>query len=113
MAGFSRFEQELLALLVGSHRRKIHAQRLTLFTAENQQMLHPLLACLRLAVLLNQRREDAIELPNLTVQRYDNETLEIYLTFPDGWLDDHPLTQHNLAQEQRYLAPLNINLHYV
>lgn len=113
MAGFSRFEQELLALLVGSHRRKIHAERLTLFTAENQHMLHPLLACLRLAVLLNQRREDNIELPNLTVQRYEEDTLEIYLTFPDGWLDDHPLTRHNLQQEQRYLSPLKINLHYV
>ena len=113
MAGFSRFEQELLALLVGSHRRKIHQEKLTLFTAENQQMLHPLLACLRIAVLLNQRREDNIELPRLMVQRYDNDTLEIYLTFAENWLDEHPLTQHNLTQEQRHLAPLNINLHFV
>ena len=112
MAGFSRFEQELLALLVGSHRRKIRQERLTLFTAENQQMLHPLLACLRLAVLLNQRRENVIELPSFMIQRHDNDTLDIHLSFPADWLDEHPLTAYNLEQEKKYLAHLNINLYF-
>ncbi len=112
MAGFSRFEQELLALLVGTHRRKIRTERLTLLAADNQQMLYPLVVCLRLAVLLNHRREDDIELPNIAINMIDKQSLDISLYFPDNWLKEHPLTLHNLSQEQRYLEPLNVTLHY-
>ncbi len=116
MAGFSRFEQELLALLVGSHRRKIRSERLTLLTADPQDMLYPLLACLRLAALLNHRREDAVELPTMTigsVTMSDNhEHLHITLRFAEGWLAEHPLTAVNLAQETEYLKPLGIVFSY-
>lgn len=130
MAGFSRFEQEVVALLVGSHRRKISADKLALFTADNQQALYPSLVCLRLATLLNQRREDNIELPTITfafVKTLEENTevnpnanhdlnttneLQITLRFPEGWLDKHPLTFHNLSREQRYLSPLKVTLQF-
>ena len=112
MGGFTRFEQELLALLIDSHRRKIRSERLTLLTADNQQMLYPLLACLRLAVLLNHRREDNIEMPIFTIKKHNSESLHIHLQFPEQWLEEHPLTRHNLAQEAVLLSPLNIDLQY-
>lgn len=138
MAGFSRFEQELLALLVGAHRRKISAEKRVLLTGDNQQALHPSLVCLRLAVLLNQRREDNIELPDIAftfvkthhdvvpdrdyisasnnkdTKPTDNITNELHinLRFPHDWLEQHPLTYHNLSQEKSRLAPLNVILQF-
>ncbi|MGH1485466.1 MAG: Ppx/GppA family phosphatase [Cellvibrionaceae bacterium] len=107
MAGFSRFEQELLALFVGAHRRKIRSERLMILTAETQQFLSVFFACLRLAVLLNHRREDDIDLPTITIQDQN-----IILQFADEWLDEHPLSYRNLLQEQRYLEPLNIQFEF-
>jgi exopolyphosphatase/guanosine-5'-triphosphate,3'-diphosphate pyrophosphatase len=107
MAGFSRFEQELLSLFVGAHRRKIRSERLAVLTAETQQFLASFFACLRLAVLLNHRREDDIHLPSIIVQEQN-----IILQFSDNWLDEHPLTYRNLLQEQRYLEPLNIQFEF-
>lgn len=105
MAGFSRFEQELLALYVGCHRRKINTSRSSLLTADNASAVTMLLVFLRLAVLLNHRREDDIELPALTI---DDDT--IHLHFNDEWLNDHPLTYRNLLQEKRYLEAIDIQL---
>lgn len=107
MAGFSRFEQELLSLFVGAHRRKINSSRLAILTAETQESLSVFFACLRIAVLLNHRREDNIELPDIEVKGQI-----ITLEFPDKWLDDHPLTYRNLLQEQRYLEPLMIQFEF-
>ncbi len=126
MAGFSRFEQELLALIVGSHRRKIRSEQLTILTADHQHMLYPLLVCLRIATILNHRREDGVELPNILFCFDDNNddekendvdkenlsTLSISLHFSVDWLNQHPLTSHRLSQEQQYLAPLGVNLSY-
>lgn len=105
MAGFTRFEQELLALLVGAHRRKISPERLALLKAEGQQSLAKCLVCLRLSVLLNHRREDGIELPEI---HFDD--MQIKLNFSEDWLDKHPLTYRNLLREQRYLSPLDIEM---
>lgn len=107
IAGFSRFEQELLSLFVGAHRRKIRAEQLAILTAETQESLSHFFTCLRLAVLLNNRREDNIDLPEITVQ---DQT--IILQFPDDWIDEHPNTYRNLLQEQRYLEPLNIQFEF-
>ena len=126
MAGFSRFEQELLALLVGAHRRKVSADKKALISSDHQQALHPSLVCLRLAILLNQRREDNIELPHIAFAfvktLLENESnddtptavneLHITLRFPDGWLDDHPLTYHNLSREQKHLSSLRVILQF-
>ncbi|MEO0442246.1 MAG: Ppx/GppA phosphatase family protein [Pseudomonadota bacterium] len=107
MAGFSRFEQELLSLFVGSHRRKIRAERLQLLTADTQQSLAVFFVCMRLAVLLNHRREDDIDLPQISVKEHS-----IILEFADDWLGDHPLTYHKLLQEQYYLEPLPIQFEF-
>lgn len=105
IAGFSRFEQELLALYVGCHRRKINTTRSSLLTAEDATAVATLLVFLRIAVLLNHRRENDIELPSLTINDHN-----IHLTFKDDWLDEHPLTYRNLLKEQRYLDAINVQL---
>jgi exopolyphosphatase/guanosine-5'-triphosphate,3'-diphosphate pyrophosphatase len=107
MAGFSRFEQELLALFVGTHRRKIHEEKLTVLASETQQSLAVFFACLRLAVLLNHRREDGIDLPDIKLQDHT-----IILQFPNDWLASHPLTDRNLRREQHSLESLNIRFEF-
>ncbi len=107
MAGFSRFEQELLALYVGSHRRRIHPDQLAILTAETQILLSVFLACLRIAIVLNHRRDDNSELPKVDINKQT-----ITLTFTDGWLNQHPLSYRNLLQEQRYLESLNIQFEF-
>ena len=105
LAGFTRFEQELLALFVDNHRRKIRTEGLQIVDTDTMHSVAVLIACLRLAVLLHHRRDDDFELPRLQPR---NET--ITLQFSPGWLDDHPLTQRNLVKEQRYLKRLNLQL---
>src|SRR5580693_6623255 len=88
MPGFAREEQQLLARLVGSHRRKLTVQGLEdLIPPWDRLALH-LIVLLRLAVLLHRGRS-AAPLPNieLTARR---GTLE--LRFPPRWLKEHPLT---------------------
>ncbi|MFT6390303.1 MAG: exopolyphosphatase/guanosine-5'-triphosphate,3'-diphosphate pyrophosphatase, partial [Cellvibrionaceae bacterium] len=108
MAGFSRFEQELLSLFVGAHRRKINSARLAILASETQESLSVFFACLRIAVILNRRREDGIELPSIDVNAQT-----ITLKFPDNWLEEHPLTYRNLLQEQHYLKPLMIQFDFL
>jgi exopolyphosphatase/guanosine-5'-triphosphate,3'-diphosphate pyrophosphatase len=36
----------------------------------------------------------------------------VRLTFPAGWLEEHPLTVADLEQEAGYLAPADINLSF-
>jgi exopolyphosphatase/guanosine-5'-triphosphate,3'-diphosphate pyrophosphatase len=36
----------------------------------------------------------------------------IQLTFPAGWLEEHPLTIADLEQESSYLEPADINLSF-
>ena len=64
---------------------------------------------LRLAVRLHRSR-GASELPalRLTVERHDAE-----LSFPEGWLEEHPLTRADLEDEATVLAPLGFALRVV
>jgi exopolyphosphatase/guanosine-5'-triphosphate,3'-diphosphate pyrophosphatase len=106
LAGFSRFEQELMAIFIGSHRRKIRSSRLVAL-AETQKYLAAYFACFRLAILLNRRREDNVALPEVTL---DHRL--VTLQFADGWLEEHPLTYRTLVEERQYLTPLNIQLDF-
>jgi exopolyphosphatase/guanosine-5'-triphosphate,3'-diphosphate pyrophosphatase len=99
MPGFAREEQQLLARLVGSHRRKLILEKLEdLIPPWDKLVLH-LIVLLRLAVLL-QRGRSAVALPNIELTAR-GRTLE--LRFPAKWLKEHPLTAADLQQEIDYL----------
>ena len=63
---------------------------------------------LRIAVVLNRSHSDDA-LPEIGVEA-DDERLTLY--FPESWLDDHPLTRVDLAQEAAYLKHAGIRLRY-
>ncbi len=104
IAGFSRFEQQLLAQLVGAHRKKLpsHWDKLP---ANCETALIPILLCLRLAVILNRGRDNSW--PDLSLTGGDSHWL---LRLPEKSLDNQPLTAADLAQESGYWSAKGIEL---
>ncbi len=105
LAGFGRYEQLILASLVRSHRKKLGPDSISAFDEAAKEGLRPLILCLRVAVILNRRREDIHVSPKLTCHNG-----EYTLEFPDGWLEQHPLTEAGLTQEIRHLSNIDIKL---
>ncbi len=101
MQGFPREEQQLLARLVGGHRRKLSLERLDELVPPWDRDAVFLIVLLRLAVLLHRGRS-AVALPEIELIARGH-TLE--LKFPGRWLKDHPLTTADLQQEIDHLKP--------
>jgi len=93
MPGFSRMEQERLALLLLAHRGQL--RKVGELTVSNQDW--PLVTCLRLAALLLRSRTD-IALPELGLTRV-KDGFELEISGP--WLGDNPLTETALHEETR------------
>ncbi len=105
MPGFSRPEQERLAMIVGCHRRKIREEQ---YAALQESGTELILTCLvlRLAILLHHSRHRDI----LSGWTLAMEGQQLELQFSKGWLERHPLTLMDLQQEQEYLRPLGWEL---
>ncbi|MCC6533945.1 MAG: exopolyphosphatase [Burkholderiales bacterium] len=93
MPGFSRMEQERLALLVLAHRGQLRKLGEVSVTDEDW----PLVAALRLAVLLNRSRT-SVALPELTLKLHGRR---FTLGVPEHWLGANPLTQTALDEETK------------
>ncbi len=98
LAGFSRNEQQLLALLVRGHRRKLPMTELKALGKGQRERSLRLMLLLRLAVLLRRGR-GGLPLPKFSVKAND-ESLE--LNFADGWLEGRPLNLADLEREASY-----------
>jgi len=78
------------------------------FSTDNKHMGKRLIILLRLAVLLSRSRHtDNTEIPHLKVHKKN-----INLSFSENWLDDHPLTQSDLQNEQACLDKAGYKLEY-
>ncbi len=108
LSGFSADEQARLALLVGTHRRKIDGRAFRKLEAPWRAHLPRLLALLRLGVLLHRSRSPD-PLPPLRLKAREHK---LKLRFPPGWLELHPLTAADLKQERSWLKALDLELDY-
>jgi exopolyphosphatase / guanosine-5'-triphosphate,3'-diphosphate pyrophosphatase len=106
LAGFTRPEQMLLAVLVLGHRRRFPVQDLASLPQGMRETARRLCVILRLAVLLHRGRSSESK-PNPVLTA---EGDSIVLGFPDDWLADHPLTRLELEEEAERLAPAGIRL---
>jgi exopolyphosphatase/guanosine-5'-triphosphate,3'-diphosphate pyrophosphatase len=106
LAGFSRQEQEFLAAIVQSHRRKPDASLFKALPTRYRVPGRRLTAVLRLAVLLRRARRQQ-KLPRMQLKARA-ETLR--LSLPQAWLDAHPLTDTDLAREVSTMRELGIKL---
>ncbi|MGO4504798.1 Ppx/GppA phosphatase family protein [Dyella sp. 2YAF14] len=100
LAGFSRQEQQLLAAIVESHRRKPDKATFSALPQRYRQLARYITALLRLGVLFRRARR-AESLPQMQLAA---TTQRLRLTVPAAWIDQHPLSEADLDQEQ---APLN------
>ncbi len=106
LMGFSKGEQRQLALLVRAHRRSISKFLFSDWSGAVARKLKHLIILLRLANALSHGRGGS-SLPEYSVSVSGSV---ISLHFPDGWVDQHPLTAANFASEQNYLARIGIKL---
>jgi exopolyphosphatase/guanosine-5'-triphosphate,3'-diphosphate pyrophosphatase len=106
LPGFPREEQQLLAAVVGSHRRKLNPEQLDDLLPPWHVKAEFLTVLLRLAVLLHRARA-ARALPPIEL-RARGRSLEV--AFPKGWLADNPLTAADLEQEAQYLQAAGFRL---
>jgi exopolyphosphatase / guanosine-5'-triphosphate,3'-diphosphate pyrophosphatase len=106
MPGFVRLEQQLLATLVGFHRRKLDDLNLQTLPENWRSPMFKLIVILRLAVLLNRARSP-LELPPLRLAA-GQDWLEVGL--PGAWIANNPLTQADLGQEQALLSARGFEL---
>lgn len=92
MPGFSRADQQLLALLALGHQGKL--TKLEPLVRQREQWLAIL--CLRLAVLLFRRREDISPLPMQVSVKGESIVVKV----DREWLDTHPLSDFTLRAEE-------------
>ncbi|MEP5763027.1 MAG: Ppx/GppA phosphatase family protein [Halieaceae bacterium] len=108
LPGFSQDEQETLALLVWCHRRKLKAADFAALAETDRYRLLRLTVLLRLACLF--KYVEQLEfLPEFRVSALDEQ---LQLQFPEGWLKQHPLTNHELQQEKNQLKRMGLKLHF-
>lgn len=106
MPGFNQEQQNLLATLVGLHRKKIRQVELPHYLQYDDKTVFRLIAILRLGVLLNIKRQDNI-LPEFLVTAKKDQLI---LTFPEGWLRQKPIFSADLAREIEWLKVIDIAL---
>ncbi len=106
IAGFSRQEQQLLSLIILSHRRKFPYDKLLELPTYWHDLAKKLCIIFRLATLLNRSRTDLTEKFRLSV-----DTNKITIKFADDWLAQHSLTHADLLQESEYLEKIDYQLH--
>ncbi len=107
MPGFSQQEQAVLAALVRSHRRKLRRGQFRGLPEGVRDRALRLTVLLRLATLLHRNRSARRRLPEVAVTAREGG---LELGFPDGWLDEHPLTRADLEQEADYLQRAGFGL---
>lgn len=106
MPGFARGDQDRLATLVRAQRRKIPLPEFAVFPQADALLRLALL--LRLAVVLHRARGAAT--PTEVHPKVEERSLK--LTFPKGWLDEHPLTSADLVQEAEYVKSAGYRLKF-
>jgi exopolyphosphatase/guanosine-5'-triphosphate,3'-diphosphate pyrophosphatase len=106
LPGFPHHEQQILAALVGNHRRKLQPAMLEDLMPPWHVRSLSLIVLLRLAVLLHRGRAPRA-VPAL---RLGVKGKVVDLQFPRGWLAEHPLTAADLEQEAQWLEAAGIRL---
>ena len=106
-AGFSRQDQNLLAAIVRTHRKKLALSRFKNLPPPWHQCAPILTIVLRLAVLIHRNRHN--QRPEFKISIIKNT---IQLEFLEQWLEQAPLTQADLELEASFLKSARFNLEF-
>lgn len=105
LLGFSKREQQLLALLVRGHRRNIPRDKFEDAVEDSESLLR-LCILLRFAILYHHIRSDQNR-PQVKLIAH-NKKLKVQ--FPENWLENNPLTQADFTQEAIWLKRIGYEL---
>jgi exopolyphosphatase/guanosine-5'-triphosphate,3'-diphosphate pyrophosphatase len=92
--------------MVGSHRRKPAIEEADDLVPPWDKHAPAMTLLLRLAVLLHRGRSNVALPPIKLVARSDS----LEMRFPEGWLEDHPLTAADLQSEIELLKGVGFRL---
>ena len=106
IAGFSRQEQQFLAALVRTHRRRIHKSAFDALPDRLLDAARRSAALLRIAALLHRAR-DTDEIPHLGLEA---DEARVVLRLDRRWLEMRPLLRADLESEPAGIAPLGVQL---
>ena len=106
LAGFSRQEQQGLALLVRGQRRNIPLEKFKELNPRHSQYLLRLCILLRFAILFNHTRRPQ-QLPDYRLKAGENS---LQVQFPEGWLAANPLTKADFEAEADWLKRIDFDL---
>jgi len=106
MPGFSLQEQELLSVLILSHRKKLSIQNFDKLPSKLIDIAMKLAIILRLSVILHRNRTST-QAPKLMIKPGKNS---LKIIFPDDWFDMHALTFADLKQEKKLLKNVGFKL---
>ncbi|GMR16046.1 MAG: exopolyphosphatase [Gammaproteobacteria bacterium] len=99
LAGFPRFEQKLISVIVHQHRRRLSESKVTQLPKEWHKPMRYLIIILRISVLLHRNRSSE-PLPDILLKV---KKKELKLEFPENWLTLHRLVVADLEHEKNYL----------
>ncbi len=105
LAGFSREDQEMLALLVRGHRRNIPKDKFAEFGGDGIKLIR-LCVLLRFSILFYHIRGN--QEASQVQLRAEGDHLDVI--FAEGWLEQNPLTQADFEQEAQWLERVGIVL---
>lgn len=106
LPGFSREEQDILALLLKHYRKGFKRKAFADFTLYNKKTLVLMVAILRIAVRLNIRRLDDAR-PSINALIKKNR---IELSFPEKWLEENSVIHSDLRNEAEILKANKLKL---
>lgn len=106
LAGFSRQDQQMLALLVRGHRRNIPREKFADLAEEDSTSLVRLCILLRFAILFHHIRGTQ-EMPEVRLLPSEKG---LKVQFPTGWLKANPLTRADFEAEAEWLKRVSYEL---
>lgn len=104
MPGFNQEQQQVLAALVRFQRKALKLQEMPQLTIYKKKQILPLIAILRLAIVVNGQRKEENERPQLTLSLEnikDNQKWKVDCN-DKNWLDNNRLLHADLQTEQQY-----------
>ncbi|PTU75069.1 exopolyphosphatase [Pseudomonas mangrovi] len=105
LAGFSRQDQSMLALLVRGHRRNIPQEKFAELREDGDSLVR-LCILLRFAILFHHIRGTQ-EMPKVKLVASERS---LELVFPADWLEANPLTKADFELEAQWLARVGYSL---
>ena len=109
LPGFNSEQQTFIATLARFHRKKIKLEEIPQLTQFSHYELLNSIALIRLAVLLNIKRQQEF----LPEYQFEVDKNKLNLHFPSNWLKNHPVITADLEKEREQLANVNIQLSFM